>query len=228
MNIPKIITAVGQIDDELIAAAVDYKPKKKQKKIIILRFAVPAACLLLVLSAFVLHPEINDEFFGSKLPWNQDDAVYKTAVFDVTEPIEPVQLFAYAAELPAQIRETVTTRYGVDTNQYFCVFDCTDENAINYWFPVITDGKIFNFVYATLADDGQVTTASSISDADELNAIASLTDEENPVLVVTDGFIIYYIIADTAYVSQRQAQYCPESIGEIKIPFDELRVAEIS
>ncbi|MBR3954472.1 MAG: hypothetical protein IKJ63_03245 [Clostridia bacterium] len=228
MNIPKIITAVGQIDDELIAAAVDYKPKKKQKKIIILRFAVSAACLLLVLSAFVLHPEINDEFFGSILPWNQDDAAYKTAVFEVIEPTETIHLFAYAAELPAQIRETVTTRYGVDPNQYFCVFDYTDENAINYWFPVITDGKIVNFVYATLSDSGQVATASSTSNADEFNAIASLTDEENPVLVVTDGFIIYYIIGDTAYVSQRQAQYCLESVGGIKIPLDELRVVEIS
>lgn len=228
MNIPKIITAVGQIDDELIAAAVDYKPKKKQKKFIILRFAIPAACLLLVLSAFLFNPEINDEFFGSTLPWNQDEAVYKTAVFETIEPTEPIHLFAYSAELPAQIRETVTTRYGIDPNQYFCVFDCTDENAINYWFPVITDGKIVKFVYATLSDGGQVATASSTSNADELNAIASLTDEENPVLVVTDGFIIYYIIGDTAYVSQRQAQYCLESIGGIQIPFDELRVEEIS
>ena len=226
MNVPEIITVVGQLDDELIAAAVDYKPKKK-KAMVVLRFAIPAACLLFVLSVFVLRPEINDEFFGSVLPWGQEDEVYKTAVLASTEPTAPIHLFAYAAELPGEIRQTVATRYGVDPDRYFCVFDCTDENAVNYWFPVIADGKIVNFVFATLSDNGQVAVASSASDSDVFNAIAQLTNEETPVLVVTDGFIIYYIIGDTAYVSQQQAQYCPETVGGIKIPFDELRVAEI-
>ncbi len=226
MNIPKIITAVGQIDEELIAAAVDYKPKRKQKKFIILRFVIPAACLLLVFSVFLFSPEINDEFFGSGFPWNRDGKIYKTAVLEVNEPTEPIQLFAYASELPVQISEAVTERYGIDTECYFCVF--TTDHEVNYWFPVTADGKIINFVYATLSDGGQVATAASTSDAEELNAIASLTDAENPVLIVTDGFILYYIIGDTAYVSQRQVQYSPESVGGIKISFDKLHVVEIS
>ena len=120
MNVPEIITVVGQLDDELIAAAVDYKPKKK-KAMVVLRFAIPAACLLFVLSVFVLRPEINDEFFGSVLPWGQEDEVYKTAVLASTEPTAPIHLFAYAAELP-----------GLDAS--------TLKGAFSFWFDYMFAG----------------------------------------------------------------------------------------
>ncbi len=58
MKIPKIARAMGHIDDDLIAAAEEYKPMPQKKAAFRLRYAaaLAAACIVFALAAGIFKP----------------------------------------------------------------------------------------------------------------------------------------------------------------------------
>ena len=54
MNIPRIVDAIGYIDDDLITAALEDPPRKRHNPMI--KWMPVAACLALVMIAGILVP----------------------------------------------------------------------------------------------------------------------------------------------------------------------------
>ena len=54
MNIPRIVNAIGYIDDDLITAALEDPPRKRHNPMI--KWMPVAACLVLVMIASILVP----------------------------------------------------------------------------------------------------------------------------------------------------------------------------
>lgn len=156
------------------------------------------------------------------------EAKYQVDTFSVSAVTEPVKLYVYSAAPPEEICNVVSQRYpDVDRTNAIYVFSYSEEAKDNYWFPVMDDGKIVDIVFAAFSSKGNVITGHSESHVDELNSIAKFSSKNTPVYIIAEDYFNYYVIGDTAYVSNAVSGIENEYIGDFVIPEKDIVVIEI-
>ncbi len=85
MKIPRLALAMGYIDDDLIVAAEEYKPKAKQTKKFWKHFAAIAACICIVMigATVMLQPNIFNSLTGTQNTPNQPNTLTEPATIHV-------------------------------------------------------------------------------------------------------------------------------------------------
>lgn len=191
MNVKALSQAIDKIKDNIKAFSSQFRKKQ----------LVTVACfaLLIIISIYGLMP-----LFSEKIEMMiSEDYSYTVVEYEIPTVYSVSPLYVNSVELDQNISLKLKDEYpNIDLNYalYVHTFDGDKPNAKRFWFPIFSNGRITNFIYASkLLDDGRVTIGYTKSDIDMLQALSSLTTEDTPMYLAADAHCLYCIIGDKAY-----------------------------
>lgn len=200
MKEERILDVLEKVDDKYIQEA-EPEAKTTRKAQAWTKWMVVAASLCIVVFAISKIPVVKE--MGSHMLNNKNDDMCQVIKFDVPQTYSVSSLYYLSKPVDESIKEyIVENKINVNPEDGISVSNfSSEEDEINYWFPVIIDGRISEFVYISQTMDGTIVCGYSESDADMVEALSVYTSSDNPMSIVVYGNYAYFVIGNKAYIN---------------------------
>lgn len=200
MKEERILDVFGKVDEEYIKEA-DPEVKTKFKVPVWIKLAAVAACLCLVVFTVHIVPQVKE--MGSYMQGNKKDDMCRVIKFDVSKDYHVSSLYYLSKPIDENIKKYIEeNKINVNPEAgIFVSYLTSEEDELNYWFPVINDGRISEFVYISQTMDGTIGCGYSDSDVDIIEALSVYTSADNPMYIVVYGNYAYFVIGNNAYIN---------------------------
>lgn len=200
MKEERILDVLGKVDEKYIKEA-DPEVKATRKALAWTKWAAVAACLCIVVFAISKVPLVKE--MGSHMHGNKSDDMCQVIKFDVPQDHSVSSLYYLSKPIDESIKEyIVENKINVNPEDGISVsYLSPEEGELNYWFPVINNGRITEFVYIGKTTDGTIGCGYSESDTDIIEALSVYTSIDNPMSIVVYGDYVYYVIGNNAYIN---------------------------
>ncbi|MCF0122689.1 MAG: hypothetical protein HUJ67_01105 [Ruminiclostridium sp.] len=200
MKEERILDVLGMVDEKYIKEA-DPEVKAKRKTPAWTKWTAVAVCLCLAVFAISKAPLIKET--GSPGPGTNNNDMCQVIKFDVPQDYAVSPLYYLSKPIDESIKEYIAgNNINVNLENAISVsYLLPEENEVNYWFPVVNNGRINRFVYIGKTKDGTIGWGYSESDTDIIEALSVYTSVDNPMSIVVYGDFAYYVIGDNAYIN---------------------------
>ncbi len=200
MKEERILDVLEKVDEKYIKEA-DPEVKVTRKAPAWTKWTAVAACLCIVAFAISQIPLVKE--MGSHMLGNKNDGMCQVIKFDVPQAHSVSSLYYLSKPIDESIKEyIVENKINVNPEDGISVsYLSSEEDEINYWFPVINDGRISEFVYISQTMDGTIGCGHSESDTDMVEALSVYTSADNPMSIVMYGNYAYFVIGNNAYIN---------------------------
>lgn len=232
MSISRIAKAMGNIDDDLISDAIEYKQTKKKSTWI--KWGAMAACLCLVvgLAIPVLKNTVFEQDYHSGLS-NVENPVYDVVEYAVPASYANAELYISTTsgldEYDAYMAEHYGSKFLGKGLRVFTFVEGTTTEDFNVWYFDYDGTSISRIYYVTKSNDKFLVSWSDSGEFGKgIEALASKTSAGTPMYLVQDDEVIYTVIDKTAYYLPGMTTAKPSVSQMPEIKTDGLEIVSIS